>query len=218
MHGRMVVFEGVDGSGKSTQVELLKNFLNSKRKKFSYYKFPQYEKTFHGRIVSRFLHGEFGKINEVSPHLISLAYAMDRATAKDDLYADLNKGKLIIADRYVASSKAHHGAKFEGAKRTEFINWIDELEYLENKMPREDLTILLDIPISVSFELQKKMAKKKDIHEGSKSYLEIVREVYLKLAKDKHWVVVSSVEDSELRSKDEIHAEIVSLLKKRRII
>lgn len=218
MHGRMIVFEGIDGSGKSTQVELLLAYLKSKKKKFSYYKFPQYEKTFHGRVVSRFLQGEFGSVNTVNPHLISLAYAMDRTTAKDNLYQDLNRGKIIICDRYVSSSKAHHGAKFEAKKQKDFIAWIDELEYDINNLPREDLTILLDIPANVSFELQKKMGKKKDIHEEALDYLENVRGVYLKLAKDKHWAAVNCLAENSLRTPEEIHLEILGLLKKHKII
>lgn len=219
MHGRMIIFEGIDGSGKSTQVDKLLGFLKNNKKKFSYYKFPQYEKTFHGRVVSRFLQGEFGSLNSVSPYLISLAYAMDRATAKDSIYQDLNRGKVVVCDRYVSSSKAHHGAKFDTNKRRDFINWLDQLEYDENNLPREDLTILLDIPVNVSFEMQRKMGKKKDIHEEAIGYLENVREVYLKLAKkDKHWVVVNCVENNTLRSADEIHQEVLKVLKKRKVI
>ncbi|HEY4695105.1 MAG TPA: dTMP kinase [Candidatus Nanoarchaeia archaeon] len=217
MHGRMVVFEGIDGSGKSTQVDLLLNYLKNKRKKFSYYKFPQYEATFHGKTVAKFLRGELGSINQVNPYLISLAYALDRASVKDAIYRDLNKGKLVICDRYVSASRAHHGAKFSAAKRKEFLKWLDELEYDIDQMPVEDLTLLLDIPVNVSFNLQKN--KKKDIHEADSAYMEEVREVYLNLAKrDKHWVVVNTVEDDQLRSPESIHQEILSILKNRHYI
>ena len=217
MHGRMVVFEGIDGSGKSTQVDLLLSYLKNKRKKFSYYKFPQYEKTFHGKTVAKFLRGELGSINQVNPYLISLAYALDRASVKDNIYRDLNKGKLVICDRYVSASRAHHGAKFPPSKRQDFLKWLDELEYDIDQMPVEDLTILLDIPVSVSFEMQKD--KKKDIHEVERAYMEEVREVYLNLAKrDKHWVMVNTVQNDQLRPQQSIHQEILSVLKNRRYI
>lgn len=220
MHGKIIDFEGIDGTGKSTQVELLINFLTKNKKKFSYYKFPQYQKTFHGKTITKFLRGEFGTIGEVSPYLISLAYAMDRVTVKEQLFDELNDGKIIICDRYAPSNKAHQAAKMIEPKRAEFLSWLDELDYKVNKMPREDYVILLDMPVRESFKLLQKIPRKKDIHETEKSYMEEARKVYLKMAKgNKHWMVINCVdENGKLKSKNKIHELIVESLHEKKIL
>lgn len=220
MNGKIIDFEGIDGTGKSTQVELLKEYLTKNKKSFSFYKFPQYQKTFHGKTITKFLRGEFGTISDVSPYLISLAYAMDRVTVKEELFDDLNDGKLIICDRYAPSNKAHQSAKMIEPKRANFLGWLDELDYKVNKMPREDLVILLDMPVEVSFQLLKKISRKKDIHETEQPYMEEARKVYLSMAKgNKHWLVVNCVvSHNQLRSKKEIHQEIIKSLKERNIL
>lgn len=220
MHGKIIDFEGIDGSGKSTQVELLKEYLIKKKTSFSLYKFPQYQKTFHGKTITRFLRGEFGTINDVSPYLISLAYAMDRVTVKEDLFDDLNDGKLIICDRYAPSNKAHQAAKMIEPKRADFLQWLDELDYKINKMPREDYVILLDMPVDQSFKLLKKISRKKDIHESEQPYMEESRKVYLKMAKDsKHWLVINCLDKTnKLKKKEIINQEIIKILKNNGVI
>ena len=221
MRGRIIDFEGIDGSGKSTQAKLLASYLAKNRKKFSFYKFPQYQATFHGKTISKFLRGEFGLIGDVSPYLISLAYALDRVSAKEAIFDDLNDGKIAVCDRYAPSNKAHQAAKLPPASRARFIRWLDELDYKVNKMPREDYVILLDIPVEVSLQLLKKASRKKDIHEADGPYLEETRRVYLRLAKaDRgHWLVVDCVdEEGRLKSRQRIHQEIIKLLKKRKFI
>ncbi len=220
MHGKIIDFEGIDGTGKSTQVKLLMDYLTKNNRAFSYYKFPQYQKTFHGKTITKFLRGEFGTISDVSPYLISLAYAMDRVTVKEELFDDLNDGKLIICDRYAPSNKAHQAAKMIEPKRDEFLNWLDELDYKVNKMPREDYVILLDMPVSESFKLLKKIPRKKDIHETEAAYMEEARKVYLKMASgDKNWLVVNCIDETgKLKSKNSIHEEIISLLSAKKLL
>jgi dTMP kinase len=220
MHGRIIDFEGIDGTGKSTQVKLLMNHLTRVKKKHSYYKFPQYQKTFHGKTITKFLRGEFGTISDVSPYLISLAYAMDRVTVKEELFDDLNDGKLIICDRYAPSNKAHQAAKMIEPKRADFLRWLDELDYKVNKMPREDYVVLLDMPVEASFKLLKKIPRKKDIHETEQPYMEEARKVYLRMARgNKHWIVVNCIDSKgNLKSKSEIHKEVVEKLSQKNII
>ena len=221
MRGKIIDFEGIDGTGKSTQVKLLRSYLIRKKKKFSQYKFPQYQATFHGRTITKFLRGEFGAINDVSPYLISLAYAMDRVTVKEAIFDDMNDGKLVICDRYAPSNKAHQAAKLIEPKRREFLRWLDELDYKVNKMPREDYVILLDMPVKSAFQLLKSIPRKKDIHESEQPYLEEARKVYLKLARSdrRHWIVINCVDSGgKLRSKGDIHQEIMSSLEKRKLI
>ena len=220
MHGRIIDFEGIDGTGKSTQAKLLLNYLTKIKKRHSFYKFPQYQKTFHGRTITKFLRGEFGTISDVSPYLISLAYAMDRVTVKEELFDDLNEGKLIICDRYAPSNKAHQAAKMIEPKRAEFLNWLDELDYKVNKMPREDWVILLDMPVENSFKLLKKIPRKKDIHETEQPYMEEARKVYLNMAKgNHHWLVINCIDGKgKLKAKNQTHKEIVEILSQKNII
>src|SRR3990167_103416 len=221
MRGKIIDFEGIDGTGKSTQVRLLNKYLAKKKRKFSQFKFPQYQATFHGNTISKFLRGDFGAINDVSPYLISLAYAMDRVTAREAIFDDLNDGKIVVADRYAQSNKAHQAAKLIEPKRAAFLSWLDELDYKVNKMPREDYVVLLDMTVETSFQLLKKIPRKKDIHESEQPYLEEARKVYLKLAASErnHWLVINCIDgQGKLKSRQTIHREIVALLEKKHII
>lgn len=220
MHGRIIDFEGIDGTGKSTQAKLLLDYLTKNKKKHSFYKFPQYQKTFHGKTITKFLRGELGTISDVSPYLISLAYAMDRVTVKEELFDDLNDGKLIICDRYAPSNKAHQAAKMIEPKRADFLRWLDELDYKVNKMPREDYVLLFDMPVEQSFKLLKKIPRKKDIHETEQPYMGEARKVYLKMAKgNKHWFVINCIDPKgNLKSKNQIHKEVVEILSQKNII
>ena len=104
--GFLIVIDGIDGSGKSIQVDLLSKYLEEKNIPFEIISFPRYEDNEYGKLVKRYLEGEFGGINEVNPYLISLAYAGDRALAKPLIENWLNGGQVVIANRYVSSSKA----------------------------------------------------------------------------------------------------------------
>ena len=109
--GKLIVIEGTDGSGKTTQLKLLKSYLEKNSIPVETVSFPRYKKSFHGKTVAKYLRGEFGAMDSVSPYLVSLAYAMDRATAKWDMNKWLREGKIVIADRYATSNMAHSAAK-----------------------------------------------------------------------------------------------------------
>lgn len=224
--GKLVVIDGADGSGKATQTELLENFLKKKKIPVKVMDFPRYYSSFHGRIVGRFLNGEFGKIDEVSPYLASLAYALDRAAAREGMENWLAGGGLILANRYATSNMAHQTAKLPREKREEFLAWIEELEYKVHKIPREDLVIYLYVPFKIGFELtQKKKDRgyltngKLDIAEQDLKHRKDSEEMYLWLSNNrKNWVKINCVENGKIRSKEEIHREILKILKERRVI
>lgn len=217
--GKLIVFEGIDGSGKTTQLELLKKYFNENKVPYETIDFPRYWDSFHGKTIARYLKGEFGDVDSVSPYLISLAYSMDRATAKGEMNRWLKEGKLVIANRYATSNMAHQAAKLPENEREKYLKWEYELEYRVNKIPKEDLVIYLHVPVGIVSELLIKRGTR-DIHEKKYEFLSSSQEMYGKLAKkDKHWVEINCVTGSGLLlTKETIHKKIVALLKKVAII
>ncbi|KKP69483.1 MAG: Tmk: thymidylate kinase [candidate division CPR3 bacterium GW2011_GWF2_35_18] len=224
--GKLVVVDGSDSSGKKTQVDLLLQYLQSKKYKTKYIDFPRYYSSFHGRTVARYLKGEFGGLNEVNPYLSSLAYALDRSAAKEDLDAWLLEDNIVIANRYVSSSMAFQTVRLPEKEREIFLKWLYEMEYKEHKLPIEDIVIYLYVPVSISQKLMENREKKKylkgkdkDIHEKNVEYLKDVENMYLELVKrNKKWVKINCIDKKgNLRSKEDIHREVISLLKKKMI-
>lgn len=209
-HGKLLVIDGIDGSGKTTQVNLLKKYLEEKKISFEIISFPQYGKNEYAEKITRYLSG---KLNKVDPYELAKIYADDRLTAKEQILGWLENGKLVIANRYVSSSKAHLGASLVVEKREEFFEWLDGLEYKTNKMPREDLTILLNVdPVIGQQNVQYKHHK--DIHENDLNHLNKAKKVYLELSKTKeNWVVLDCMQDNEMKSKEDIHKDLINLLK-----
>jgi len=215
--GRLVVFEGIDGSGKTTICKLLLNYLKKQRIACAHYSFPRYDEPW-GKMVRRYLDGEFGDVDEVNPYLASVLYAGDRAAALEEIRKDLAQGKIVVCDRYVASNVAHQMVKIKDQKlKIKYKEWMEEFEYISNKIPREDLVILLSVTPSISQRMMSK--KKKDIHERNKSYLENVWQVFEDLAKSKnYWEKVDCVGGGKLRKPEEIQGEVLEILKLRKII
>ena len=221
MQGKLIVFEGSDGSGKTTQVELLRAYFEKKNTPHIAFDFPRYADSFHAKIVAQYLSGEYGDPTKQSPYLASLAYALDRLATREEIYYALNDGKIVLANRYVSSNKAYQAAKLPVAKRKEFFNWLDELEYSVNKVPREDLVIFLFVPIEFSMKLAKEREKKfggTDLHEDNRDYQRQVEKTYVQLAKNPHWIKIDCIADNSLRSKADIHKQVISVLKIRKII
>ncbi|MBP7875879.1 hypothetical protein KA012_02690, partial [Candidatus Woesebacteria bacterium] len=210
--GKFIVIDGADGSGKATQTEMLLEYLQKKKIKSEFIAFPRYYTSFHGHHVGRFLKGEFGGNQAVSPYLSSLAYALDRLTAKEEMDSWLLTGSLVVADRFVSSSMAHQASKLPPAERDEFIDWIYNMEYKEHKLPQEDIVLFLYVPVEVSQQLLEKKAsnkfvKGKDIAEKDLEHQRQSIEMYRALAKRfKHWRLIECVnEKNELLSKEDIH-------------
>ncbi len=224
--GCFIVIDGGDGSGKTTQAKLLIEYLKKIQIPVDYFDFPQYYNSFHGKTVARFLRGEFGDINEVSPYLASLAYALDRASVKKEMDKILNKGTYIVANRYATSNMAHQGAKFKDReKREDYLSWVYELEYKVHKIPKEDIVIYLYVPWEIGLKLTTKKGErgylkgKEDIHEKDLDFRKASEEMYLQLAKRyRHWVKIDCIEDGKLLSPEVIHKKIVEVLKNRNII
>jgi dTMP kinase len=214
--GKFVVIEGSDGSGKATQVRLLKNYLKKQSISHQVVAFPRYKASFHGKFIARYLKNEFGDAHQVNPYLISLAYSLDRVTAKDKINQWLASDQLVIADRYTPSNQAYQSAKLPPEKRKEFVDWLIKMEYKENKIPAEDLVLFLYVPVEFS---QKMMSgRNKDGHESQLEYLREVEQQYLSFARRRHWVKIDCVKKGKLLTRSKIHQEIVKTLKKKGIL
>lgn len=211
MKGKLIVVDGIDGSGKTTQVNLLAEYLEQQKIPFEVISFPRYEDNLYGKLIRRYLEGEFGSINEVNPYLVALAYAGDRVLAKPSIEKWLAEGKVVLANRYVSASKAHMGANLPEEKREEFIKWLDELEYQTNGMPKEDLTILLNVDPLMG---QKNITGKHiDIHEQNLKHLEEAGKLYLSLAKkETNWYVVDCMKNEEMKTREDMHKEIMQII------
>jgi len=225
-NGKLIVFEGIDGSGKGTQTELLRTYLEQNKIPHKMLDFPQYD-SFYGKIVAQFLRGEFGNLDEVSPYLAALTFALDRMAVKDTILADLQNNILLIANRYVTSNIAHQAGKFaDQSRRDELVQWITDLEYSHHGLPREDCVIYLRLNPEVSRELtnSKKSreylkGKSHDIQEEDSNHQQATFEMYEHLAHaNPHWITIECMDHGIIRDRQAIHAEICQKLKSAGII
>ena len=198
--GLLIVIDGIDGSGKATQVELLEKEIDC-----VIFDFPRYEDSIYGALIKRYLNGEFG--NEVSPYLVSLPFAMDRLLAKQEIEKALQEGKIVLCNRYTASNKAHMGANLSESKREEFINWLDKIEYETNMLPKPDLTIFLNVPPQIG----QRNISNRDIHEKNIKHLLEANKIYQELAKEPGWVTIECTENGQMKTPEEIHMELLSV-------
>lgn len=224
--GHFIVIEGTDGSGKATQVKLLQKKFQTIGVPHQLIAFPRYTGNPYGKLIGRYLKGEFGAIDEVNNSLISLAYAGDRFLAKPIIEEWLQKGNLVIADRYVPSNKAYMAAKMPEEKRQDFIEWLDDLEYNINGIPREELVIFLNVPvevgkINVGKKHERDYIKKgtSDIHERDLKYQKESSKMYLSLSKQEpNWIIISCAKNGLMCSKEEINQEIIKTLMEKKIL
>lgn len=226
--GKLIVIDGGDGSGKTTQAQLLVDYLKKNKIPVKYVDFPQYYHTFHGKTVAKFLRGEFGSIDQVSPYLASLAYALDRASVKKEIDDFLNRGGYVIANRYATSSMAHQSAKFKTEKeKKEYVKWVYELEYKIHKIPKENIVIYLHVPWEIGLYLTKNKAvrhylqgENADIHEKDLNYRKAVEQTYLDLTKKtKHWTQLDCVDSNgNLLTKEIIHTRLLDVLKHHKLL
>lgn len=222
--GKLIVIEGSDGAGKTTQLELLRKYLTSLQIPTKVIDFPRYKTSFYGKMIAQYLNGEFGKFEHIHPHLISVLYAMDRASAKRTMDSWLKEGNIVLSNRYATSNMAHQSARLSGAEKEQFLVWIEELEYKLNKIPREDIVIYLYVPYQISQELILKKdktqrsyvkGKTKDVAEENLEHMRKSEEAYKDLVnRFPHWVMISCVdENNKLKKRETIHEEIKEVLK-----
>ncbi len=223
--GKLVVIEGIDGSGKETQTTLLTTYLNQNKITSSLFDFPQYSKTFFGDFIGRFLNGEFGNISNINPYLAAFPYAGDRWQAKNKIEESLKKNQLTICNRYTPSI-AYQMAKLTHDGKRQFLAWTEKLEYQIFGIPKEDLVIFLNVPFHLAFKLIENKAKRnylkgklKDQYEENFAYLGEVEKIYLWLGQyKKNWVKIDCVKDENILPRQIIHQKIIATLKEKKII
>lgn len=213
MTGKLIVIEGVDGIGKSTQMQLLKTYFESLGKEVKGLHFPTHGEGFFGKLVDDYLQGKFGTFDEVPYKFSGFLYAGNRTEKSDLIKSWLSSGNIVLLDRYVSSAKAHQGAAMDSFdKRTEFYDWLDGLEYNLNKIPKPDLVIVLDADYSI-VENSVKNRGREDIHEKDVSHLRKAMDVYRELcSRYDNWKLLKCDVDGKLKSREEIHSEIKKLL------
>ena len=217
--GKLIVIEGIDGSGKRTQVDCLTRVLSERGIAFTRVSFPRYD-GFFGKLVARFLNGEFGPLASVDPHFSSLLYAGDRLESKPAIEASLASGKIVLADRYIASNLAHQGARVPAEKRDEFIAWLKRLEYGVYGLPAEDLILYLRMPAAEAHRLAGRRgarnytAMRRDLQESDVAHLEAASGVYDSLARQPGWAKIECFDPASgsLRAPAAIHAEILAAI------
>ena len=211
--GKLIVLEGTDGSGKSTQMERLSAHLTADGIDFRRLRFPRYDQD-SSALIRMYLGGAFGdKPDDVNAYAASTFYAVDRfASFKADWKAYYEKGGILIADRYTTSNAVHQGSKLPKGERESFFRWLYDLEFEKMRLPRPDLVLCLDMPIDAAERLMRRREHDTnthaDIHERDDSYLRECRKTAADAASFFGWQVVPCVKDGEIRAIEEIHNEI----------
>ena len=184
----LIVIEGLDGAGKSTQVKKLRKHLESLFGEITYIHFPRYDAPVYGDLISRFLRGDFGNNDSVHPQLVALLFAEDRHHAAPHIQEILDKGGAVLLDRYVYSNIAYQCAKLQNEDEAKALrDWIFNTEYGNFSLPKPDLNIFLDVPIGF---VEKKLTAERagndrdylegrqDIHEADIEFQKAVRAIY----------------------------------------
>ena len=218
--GKLIVIEGLDGSGKSTQVELLKERFEKENKKIKQIKLPNYESN-SCALVKMYLGGEFGtKPEDVNAYAASTFYAVDRFASFKQVWGKdyLDKSTTILADRYATSNAVHQMVKLPENEWADYLEWLEDFEYNKLQIPKPNLVIFLDMPIDVSQKLMTARYKgdevKKDVHESNVEYLKKCRVAVDFAAERLGWKMVSCSKNGEPLSKSTINDSIFSLITK----
>ena len=211
--GKLIVIEGTDGSGKSTQFKLLTQRLTREGRDFRQIVFPQYSEP-SSALIRMYLSGEFGqRPGDVNAYAASAFYAVDRYASFKKVWGNYyNGGGLVISDRYTTSNAVHQASKEPPETRQRFLKWLYEFEYDHLGLPRPDLTLYLDVPTDFTEKLLRAREQdthtKADIHEKDTQYLATCRRMGAFAADYYGWTVISCVRDGKMRSMEDIHEEI----------
>lgn len=213
MAGTLIVLEGTDGCGKSTQFARLCAHLQQRGAAFQHLKFPQYEQE-SSALIRMYLAGEFGsRPGDVNGYAASAFYAVDRYASYKKVWGDWYEGGgLVLADRYTTSNAIHQASKVPPDEREAFFRWLYDFEYGKLGLPRPDLVLYLDVPTEYTVGMlrsrEEQTSTQADIHEQDTAYLRTCRESGAQAAQVLGWCRVQCVRDGAMRSIEDIHGEI----------
>lgn len=221
--GKLIVIEGAcDGIGKTTQFEMLCNHFKEDNHEIMHHHFPTYQ-TYQGAPVEKYLKGDYGQPNELSPYFINSLYAMDRAitwyTKLKELY---NQGKIILLDRYTTSSLIYQSALIKDLdQKKKFIDYVIDFEYNKIGIKEPDNVIFLHAPFELVTELRNARKQNEgianDIHESNLDFMKNVYESAMFVADYLSWNKIQCNNGNKMREINDIHEEVYSLVKKRRV-
>ncbi|MBP6060922.1 MAG: deoxynucleoside kinase [Candidatus Pacebacteria bacterium] len=223
--GKLIVIDGIDGSGKSTQINLLIRHLRKEGRRVKLIDFPEYYSNFFGKFIGHCLSEQYYNFVKVHPKIASVIYAADRFESKNKIEKWLKEGNIVIANRYASANQIHQGGKISNPKKREaFISWLADMEYGVFKIPKPDVVFYLNLPMTVVFRLIKERNKKsvrnylgskKDLVEKDKNYMENSHKSALWLSKtQKNWIKIECMQGGELNTIENIHQEIYEKVKK----
>ena len=219
MKGKLIVFEGTDGSGKATQSRLLCQHLTREGIPFRNIDFPRYGKP-SAAMVQEYLDGNLGKKpGDVNAYAASLFYAMDRyASYKQDWGGFYEAGGLVIADRYTTSNAVHQASKLPEGERKAYLDWLFDLEYRLLGLPEPDLVLYLDMPTEITERMMRSREQATgthaDIHEQDEAYLKNCRANAREIVKDCGWTVIRCAAEGEPRTPEDIHGQVYRTVRK----
>ena len=211
--GKLIVIEGTDGSGKSTQFRLLSEHLQQDGRVFKHIVFPRYSEE-SSALIRMYLGGQFGdRPTDVNAYAASTFYAVDRyASYKMDWGQWYENGGLVLSDRYTTSNAVHQASKETGKSQEDYLTWLYDFEYGKLGLPKPDLTIYLDVPTDYTEKMLRSREAatntQADIHEKDMQYLATCRKTGRAAAKHYGWTVIRCVENGAMRSMEDIHQEI----------
>ena len=218
MPGKLIVFEGTDGSGKSTQFARLCRRLEEDGKEFRRLIFPQYDKP-SSALLRMYLNGEFGSHPEdVNPYAASTFYAVDRYASWKQTWGEYyRQGGLVLSDRYTTSNAVHQASKTPEPRRGAFFEWLADFEYGKLGLPQPDLVIYLDMPTEKAVENLRRRESvthtKGDIHEVDTAYLALCHVTAGQAADYYGWRRVACVDGAgDLRTVEDLHQEIWNIV------
>ena len=218
MKGKLIVFEGTDGAGKTTQTRLMTQRLEAEGVSFYEIDFPRYGNPF-AQPAELYLQGRLGKHpGDVSAYAATTLYAIDRyASFKEDWGGFYQSGGLILANRYTTSNAVHQAAKLPAGDREEYLRWLFDLEYRRLELPEPDLVIYLDLPTELSVQLlrqrQEATRTAADIHEQDEVYLRQCRENAREIVRKLGWRTVDCSRHGAVRTLEDIHGELWELVR-----
>ncbi len=216
--GKLIVIEGLDGSGKNTQTKLLVKHLENTKTGVKYISFPDYSQP-SSALVKMYLNSEFGKNpDDVNPYAASSFYAVDRFASFKKFWAnDYIENKPIVCDRYTTSNAIYQMCKLSKKDWDEYLQWLFDYEYNKLGLPKPNKVIYLEVPIEVSQKLLVKRysgnENKKDIHESDLKFLENCKKAADYVREKYDWITIECTKNGSMKSENEIHNEILSKVK-----